>query len=97
MVAEAAELVRRQAAQVRSVAVSMGVDKKSERLGGRALQIGDLRLLEDGGERGGALHSDPIASKTASEGRNGNGGRASVSTGADTKANTLGRRRTRGW
>ena len=47
--------------------MSMGVDKKSERLGGRALQVGDLRLLEDGGERGGALRSDPIASKTVSE------------------------------
>ena len=27
--------------------------------GGGALEIGDLRLLEDGSERGGALGSDP--------------------------------------
>ena len=55
---------------------------------GGALQVGDLSLLEDGGERGGALVSDPVPSETASEGRSGNGVRASVSTGADTKANT---------
>ena len=57
--------------------------------GGGALQVGDLRLLEDGSERGGALGSDLVPTETANEGRSGNGGRASVSMGADTKANTL--------
>ena len=50
----------------------------------------DLRLLEDGGERGGALGSDAVAPETASEGQDGNGDeRVGVSMGADTKANTL--------
>jgi hypothetical protein len=33
-------------------------------LGGGAPQVGDLRLLEDGGERGGALVSDLVVSET---------------------------------
>ena len=53
------------------------------------LEVGDLRLLEDGGERGGALDPEIVLPEPASEG--GNGGRASVSTGADTKQ-TLGSR-----
>ena len=36
--------------------------------GGGALEVGDLCLLEDGGERGGALGSDVVAPETASEG-----------------------------
>ena len=36
---------------------------------GGALQLLDLRLLEDGGERGGALDSDVVAPETASEGQ----------------------------
>ena len=56
--------------------------------GGGALEVGDLCLLEDGGERGGALLSEPIEPKTTSKGRGGDGRRASVSMGADTKANT---------
>ena len=32
------------------------------------LQVGDLRLLEDGSERGGALVSDEVASDTARDG-----------------------------
>ena len=35
-------------------------------LGGGALEIGDLRLVEDGSERGGALGSDAIKLETAS-------------------------------
>eukprot|EP00964_Phaeocystis_antarctica_P068634 scaffold41591_cov42-Phaeocystis_antarctica.AAC.2 len=35
--------------------------------GGGALQVGDLRLLEDGSKRGGALVSDRILSETVSE------------------------------
>jgi hypothetical protein len=40
---------------------------KSERSGGSAPQVGDLRLLEDGGERSGALGSDVVASEPVSE------------------------------
>jgi hypothetical protein len=47
------------------VAVSTGVDIKANTRG--ALQVGDLRLLEDGGERSDALGFDAIGSKTASE------------------------------
>ena len=70
-----------------------GRGHKSERLGGGALQVGDLRLLEDGCERGGALVSDPVPSETASQGRSGKDGRASAST-ALTRKRTLGRQRT---
>ena len=49
--------------------------------------MGDLRLLEDGGERGGALVSDLVALKTVSERHGmGNGENVGVSTGADMKA-----------
>ena len=67
--------------------------------GGGALEVGDLCLLEDGSERNGALSSDVVSIETASEGHDGkpNCERAGVSMGADTKANTPGRRRTRGW
>ena len=37
-------------------------------LGGGALQVGDLRLLQDGGERGGALGPDVIGLETARDG-----------------------------
>ena len=57
-------------------------------------QGGDLRLLEDGSESGGALVSDVVASNTASEGQDGNGERVRVSMGPDKKANTVGWRRT---
>jgi hypothetical protein len=36
--------------------------------GGGAPQVGDLRLLEDGGERGGALVSDLVIYETANKG-----------------------------
>ena len=62
--------------------------------GGGLPQGGDLRLLEDGGERGDALGSDVVAPNTASEGQDGNDERVGVSMGADTKANALGRWRT---
>ena len=51
-------------------------------LGGSALEIGDLRLFQDGGERGGALGSDVVFVETADEGRSGVGKKlASMSTG----------------
>ena len=35
--------------------------------GGGALELGDIRLLEDGSERGSALGSNLVASETVSE------------------------------
>ena len=67
----------------------MGADIKANTRGGGALQVGDLRLLEDGSERGGALSSYAVAGETASEGQNGNGESAGLSMGADRKANAL--------
>ena len=52
--------------------------------GGGALEFLDLRLFEDGGERGGALGPDAVVRDTASEGQDGNGERVGVSTGADS-------------
>jgi hypothetical protein len=72
----------------------MGADRSIGFGAGGALEVSDVRLLEDGGERGGALVSDIIEFETASEGQRGRGERVSVSTGIDTKANTQGRRRT---
>ena len=46
----------------------MGADTKVNTRGGGALQMGDLRLLEDGSERGGALVSDVVATETARDG-----------------------------
>ena len=63
--------------------------------GGGAPEVGDHCLLEDGSERGGALDSDVVVAETAGEGRGKDGERAAVSRGADRRANTLGRRRTR--
>ena len=47
--------------------------------GGGAPEVGDLRLLEDGGKRGGALGSDVLARDTASDGQDGNGERVGAS------------------
>ena len=41
--------------------------------GSGALQLGDLRLLEDGGERGGTLISDLVVPQTVSEEQSGDG------------------------
>ena len=49
----------------------MGADTKSERSGRGAPEVGDLRLLEDGSERGGALVSDVVVSETVSKGQDG--------------------------
>ena len=46
----------------------MGADRKANTLGWGALQIGDLRLLENSSESGGALGSNVVAMETASEG-----------------------------
>ena len=51
-----------------TVGVSMGADRKRTAIGGGgALERGDLRLLEDGSERGGALVSDAVEPDTAKE------------------------------
>ena len=39
--------------------------------GGGALEVGDLRLIEDGSKRSGALGSDGVDSETVSEGKDG--------------------------
>ena len=51
--------------------VSRGADKKATFWGGGALEVGDLRLLEDGSERSDALVSDAVVSETTSEGQDG--------------------------
>jgi hypothetical protein len=62
--------------------------------GGDALELGDIRLLEDGGERRGALGSDAVVSETV-RARGGVGMvRVGVSMGIDRKATLLGGRRT---
>ena len=49
--------------------MSTGTVKEKRTLkGGGALELLDLRLLEDGSERGGALGSDVIVRDAASEG-----------------------------
>ena len=52
------------------------------------LELDDLRLLEDGGERREAHGSDVVVFETASEGWGGDGERVGVSVGIGTKANT---------
>ena len=50
------------------VGVSMGADMKANAWrGSGALEVGDLRLVEDGGECNGTLVSDAVACETASE------------------------------
>ena len=68
----------------------MGVDTRAILWGGCALQGGNVRLLDDGSERGGAIGSDLVAIETANKGQSEDGERVSASTGADIKANTLG-------
>ena len=65
--------------------------------GGGAPQVGDLRLLEDGSERRGALDSDRVAPDTAKHRWGWSGERVGVSMGADRKANAQGWRLTSGW
>ena len=48
-------------------------------LGSGALQLLDLCLFEDGGERGSALGSDVVVRNTASKGQDGNSERVGVS------------------
>ena len=60
----------------------MGVDTRKRTLwGGGPPQLGDLRLLEDGSECGGALISDGVVPQTVSEEQSGDGERAGVVNG----------------
>ena len=52
--------------------LSAGADTTANTRGG-ALQMGDLRLLEDGSERGGALVSDGVVVETAGQERSKDG------------------------
>ena len=49
----------------------MGADAKANAWGSGILEVGDLRLLEDGSECSDALVSDVILCETASEGQDG--------------------------
>ena len=52
------------------VGVSMGADKKANASrGSGALEVGDLRLVEDGSERSDALVFHAVGSKTANKGQ----------------------------
>jgi hypothetical protein len=79
---------------VREQACQRALTRKRTLWGGYALELGDLRLLEDGSEGGSALGSDVVAFDTASEGWGGGSERVGMSMGVDRKANTWGRRRT---
>ena len=48
--------------------MSRGIDKKRTLWGSGTLEMGDLRLVENSSERGGALDSDVIESETARDG-----------------------------
>ena len=51
--------------------VKWALTRKRTLWGSGALEVIDLRLLEDGGERSGALGSDFIVPESASEGQGG--------------------------
>ena len=71
--------------------MSAGADTKANTQepvrGDGAPQVDDLSLLEDGGERGGALGSDAVVTEPVNERRGRDGERAGMSAGADIKAN----------
>ena len=82
----------------RRASVSTGVDRENTLEGSRlrgVLKVGDLCLAQHLRELGSPLRADAVAVETADEERSGDGERvASMSTGADKKANTRGQRRT---
>ena len=68
------------------MSVSVGVDANANTGGGGALQLLEMRLLEDGGERGGEVVArGSVAVETAGE----DGERAVLSRGADRTLRTL--------
>ena len=56
---------------VREQACQWALTRKQTLGGGGALQVGDVRLVEDGGERSNALDSDGVGSEAASKGQDG--------------------------
>ena len=70
--------------------LSAGADTKANTPGCGALELLDLRLLEDSRELGDALVSDVVAANTVQARPSGDDEKAGMSAGADTKANTLG-------
>ena len=71
----------------------MGADTKAKTWGGGALEALDFRLRQDFQQLEQARHvfavvGEFVAAQTANEGRDGDAGRPSVSTGADTESNT---------
>ena len=66
---------------VREQVCQWALTRKQTLWGGGLPQGGDLRLLEDGGERGDALGSDVVAPNTASEVQDGNDERVGMSDG----------------
>eukprot|EP00964_Phaeocystis_antarctica_P008676 scaffold4697_cov58-Phaeocystis_antarctica.AAC.2 len=68
----------------------MGIDTKANARAA-ALEVGDLHILEDGGERVGALVPEMVGIETASEGWRGDAVREQgCQRGADKNANTRG-------
>ena len=68
--------------------MSMGADKKANTVGGGTLEIGDLRLLENSSECGGALGPDVVPIETA-RGLGGGSERAGACQWALTERRTL--------
>ena len=66
---------------VRESACQRALTRNRTLWGGGALEVSDLRLVEDGSECGDALDLDIVGLETASEGRRGRGERVSMSTG----------------
>ena len=66
---------------VREQACQRALTGKQTLLRRHALEVGDVCLVENGSERSDALHSHAVASETASEGQDGNGEKAGVSSG----------------
>ena len=52
-------------------ACQWALTQKQTLRGGGALEVGDLRLIEDGSKRSDALVSDAVASETVSKGQDG--------------------------
>ena len=51
--------------------MSAALTQKQTLLGGGALEVGNVCLVEDSSERGGAFGTDVLAVETASEGQDG--------------------------
>ena len=72
---------------VREQACQRALTQKRTLWGRGALELGDLRLLENGGELRGILGSDLVEAETVTAGWSEDGQKSGVSAGADIKAN----------